>query len=209
MSGDGKGDRILGGASTYRAGTEKWIENGIQYERTLFKNTRVKPGVLHIPTDVRRWAEQQGIEKCVLINPHVKKSAGRSKDWGWERWLELASRSKHRLVQCDYGKGLVPGVDAIETPTFEHGAALIGASLGVVTTEGGMHHAAGALRKPAVVIFGGTNPPQVMGYEFHQNLAVDYPDALGRRGEHPSCRAAMAMITVEQVLAAMKEAFGG
>jgi hypothetical protein len=59
-----------------------------------------------------------------------------------------------------------------------------------------------------VVIFGGTNPPSILGYDFHENLAVDYPDALGRRGDHPSCRAAMALITVDAVLEAMKAAFG-
>jgi ADP-heptose:LPS heptosyltransferase len=178
-------------------------------ERTIFNPAfKVKPGLLEIPDHVSAWAESLGIGDCVLLNPHVKKSPGKSKDWGWERWLELAARSPYALLQCDYGKALLPGVRAIETPTFEHAAALIGFSRGVVTSEGGMHHAAGALRSPAVVIFGGTNPPSILGYDFHQNLAVDSPDALGRRGEHPSCRAAMALITVDMVLDAMQRAFG-
>lgn len=199
----GHGDRLISKRYCLRN------EHGPDGERTIFNTAfKVKPGKLHLSPEVMGWAQQQDVASCVLVNPHVKKSPGKSKDWGWERWLELAGRSKHLLAQCDYGKPLLPGVEAIETPTFEHAAALIAAARGIVTTEGGMHHAAGALRCPAVVIFGGTNPPSILGYDFHENLAVDYPDALGRRGDHPSCRAAMALITVDMVLEAMRRAFG-
>ena len=178
-------------------------------ERTIFNPAfKAKPGRLDIPLEVMEWAAQQNVTSCVLVNPHVKKSPGKSKDWGWGRWLELATRAQYSLLQCDFGKPLLPGVRAIATPTFEHAAALIDYSRGIVTTEGGMHHAAGALRSAAVVIFGGTNPPSILGYDFHENLAVDSPDALGRRGDHPSCRAAMALITVDMVLEAMERAFG-
>ena len=36
--------------------------------------------------------------------------------------------------------------------------------------EGGFAHAAAALSKPAVVIYGGWIPPEVTGYEFHENI---------------------------------------
>lgn len=200
----GRGDQILGG-KPYALRNEHNADG----ERTIFNPSfKVKPGRLDIPDEVSKWAQSLEIGSCVLLNPHVKKSPGKSKDWGWERWLELSSRASYWLLQCDFGKPLLPDVRAIQTPTFEHAAALIAFSRGIVTTEGGMHHAAGALRKPAVVIFGGTNPPSIMGYDFHENLAVDSPDALGRRGEHPSCRAAMALITVDTVLEAMRKAFG-
>jgi hypothetical protein len=198
----GYGDQIIG--------KRYWLrhEHNPDGERTIFNPAfKVEPGHLDIPKHVTKWAIRQNVSDCVLVNPHVKKSPGRSKDWGWERWLELASRSPYSLLQCDYGKTLLPGVRAIDTPTFEHAAALIACSRGLVTSEGGMHHAAGALLKPAVVVFGGTNPPSILGYDFHENLAVDSPDALGRRGEHPSCRAAMALITVDMVLDAMQRAF--
>jgi ADP-heptose:LPS heptosyltransferase len=199
----GYGDRLIGKGYALRHAHDP------DGERTIFDpRFKVKPGKLDISNELMRWATRAVSDDDVLVNPHVKKAAGRSKDWGWGCWEELASRSKHQLVQCAYGKPLLPGVEAIETPTFEHGAALIAVSRGIVTTEGGMHHAAGALRCPAVVIFGGTNPPSILGYDFHENLAVDAPDALGRRGEHPSCRAAMALITVDMVLEAMQRAFG-
>ena len=39
--------------------------------------------------------------------------------------------------------------------------------------EGGFHHAAAALNKKAVVIFGGFIDPLVTGYDFHNNIYVD------------------------------------
>ena len=39
--------------------------------------------------------------------------------------------------------------------------------------EGGFHHAAAALNKKAVVIFGGFIHPSVTGYNFHRNIFVD------------------------------------
>jgi len=199
----GHGDQLI----SKRYCLRNW--HGPDGERTIFNPAfKVKPGRLDIPPDVMVWATQQDVSGCVLVNPHVKKSAGKSKDWGVGRWMELAARAPYSLLQCDFGKPLLPGVRSIATPTFEHAAALLKCSRGIVTTEGGMHHAAGALQSPAVVIFGGTNPPSILGYDFHENLAVDSPDALGRRGDHPSCRTAMALITVDMVLDAMRKAFG-
>ena len=39
--------------------------------------------------------------------------------------------------------------------------------------EGGFHHAAAALNKKAVVIFGGFIHPSVTGYDFHRNIFID------------------------------------
>ena len=195
----GYGDNLISKGYALRA----------EKHRTYFNpDFKVTPGHLPINPGLVRWAVSQAVAKCVMVNPHVKKWPGKSKDWGWEKWLELAEKSGYKLFQCGYGKPSIPGVPEIETPTFEHAAALLKVCRGIVTTEGGMHHAAGALLKPAVIIFGGTNPPSVLGYDFHENLAVDYPEALGRRGPHPACQAAMDMITVDAVLEAMGRAFG-
>ena len=39
-----------------------------------------------------------------------------------------------------------------------------------VGPEGGFSHVAGALRKKAVVYYGGWITPDVIGYDFHENL---------------------------------------
>jgi hypothetical protein len=70
--------------------------------------------------------------------------------------------------------------------------------------EGGLHHAAAAVRLPAVVIFGGFITPAVTGYAEQVNLTapglgVAHPLGCGRRVDCPHCADAIAQITPELV----------
>ena len=72
--------------------------------------------------------------------------------------------------------------------------------------EGGFAHAAAALSKPAVVIFGGWITPKVTGYEFHENLYVDIegsPCGIRDR-ECDHCKKCMDLITVDNVVNAVE-----
>ena len=44
-----------------------------------------------------------------------------------------------------------------------------------VGPEGGFSHVAGALKKKAVVYYGGWITPEVIGYSFHENLYYSNP----------------------------------
>ncbi len=73
--------------------------------------------------------------------------------------------------------------------------------------EGGFAHAAAALSKPAVVIFGGWITPKVTGYEFHENLYVDIegsPCGIRDR-ECDHCKKCMDLITVDNVVNAVEK----
>lgn len=170
---------------------------------------RVVPGRVEIPADLMAWASKATPRGHIMVEPHVKgRHSADNKDWGWRRWVSLAERSKWPLVQClSKGRSALPGVQVIETPTFDHALAVMAQCKGLVTTEGGLHHAAGALHKRAVVIFGAFNLPNMFGYEFHINVWEPDPDGLGQRKSHPACRAAMERITVDRVLEAMETAF--
>lgn len=198
------GDRIIGGMSVY---ADRKLSTK---QRTVFRKTKgmMQPGQLVLSSRMKRWAKGAIPEgKYVMVNPHVKvPSTCAAKDWGWTKWVELAERlPPDYLLQCDYGFRILPNVRVVSTMTFDHAAALLTRCRGILTTEGGMHHAAGALHKPAVVIFGGTNPPSVLGYDFHTNLAVDDPKALGWRCYNADAAAAMDRITVDMVYAATKK----
>ncbi len=66
--------------------------------------------------------------------------------------------------------------------------------------EGGLHHAAAALRVRAVVIFGSFISPETTGYPFHANCYVaDAHAPCGRWGDCAGCRAAMDAISPELV----------
>lgn len=201
VGGGGRGDQILATTND----TRNWYGFGTP-ERTIFNpRFKVKPGKV----EVRHldWAKQY--EGCILVEPHIKGTySGENKRWPWDYWIELVQRSPWPLSQFSYGKDLLPGVTPIESPSFDHAVSLLAVSRGAVLTEGGLHHAAGALGKPAVVIFGAFNLAFMMGYDFHFNLEEQDPVCLGRRKTHPACLAAMRRITVDRVLEAMHRMLG-
>lgn len=171
-------------------------------KRAIFNpRFRVKPGIVKVKH--RKWAEQYAGR--ILVEPHVKgKFSGDNKRWPWKRWQALVNKSPFPLMQCaPEGKEFLEGVERVVTPSFEHAVSVLAVSKGIVTTEGGLHHAAGALGKPAVVIFGAFNTPEMFGYEFHENIAEPDPEGLGWRFTHPACVAAMKRISVNRVLEAM------
>lgn len=202
--GTGWGDKILASVEPDRPGYLLRIEDG----RDIFNpDFRLIPGRIDFAPDVLDWAECAP-EGCILVHPYSRHGGG-NKEWGRERYSEAVARSGRRFVQClAPGHEALPGVTAVETPSFWHAAAVLARSVGYLGGEGAFSHAAGALGKPAVVIFGAFNSPALLGYPWHVNLEAPDPECLGRREAHPACRAAMDRITVGQVLKAMEAAFG-
>lgn len=176
------------------AAVDRWVFN---------PRFKVKPG--RIEVQHRQWAEQYAGR--ILVAPSAPTAySGANKCWPY--WQGLIDRAPYRLAQCSPSEPLIKGVELIRTPTFEHAVSVLAVSRGIVTTEGGMHHAAGALAKPAVVIFGAFNTSAMFGYDCHVNLDEPDADGLGRRETHPACVQAMRRITVERVLAAMVRLWG-
>ncbi len=141
----------------------------------------------------------------VVIEPHVKANASPNKAWPWARWQALVHSlrwARHPYVQLGpRGTRRLAGVAFIETPTFPDAARALSGAAALITTEGGLHHAAAALGVPAIVIFGGMTSPANTGYAAHVNLfePMDGASPCGQRVPCAHCRAAMARITVERV----------
>lgn len=160
---------------------------------------RVAPGALYGVSPVAH-------EK-VVIEPNYKPDfIGINKDWGWEKYeAVVAKMGADCFVQLGPpGVRRLEGVEYVETPTFRDALNHLAGSRGYLGPEGGLHHAAGALALPAVVIFGGHTPPTVTGYGWsnHHNLASE--DAgCGHMFPCGHCRQAMESITVESVLKAL------
>ena len=174
-------------------------------ERQIYNpHFRVKPG--RITVRHAKWAEQYSGR--ILVEPHIKGTFS-AENKRWPYWHELVERSPLKLAQCaPSGRKLLEGVERIETPSFDHAVSVLSVARGIVTTDGGLHHAAGALGKPAVVIWGSYSDPKILGYDFHENIAEPDPDGLGWRHTHPACVAAMQRITVERVIEAMVRLWG-
>lgn len=198
----GRGDEIMATTNNIK----QWYAYNTPEKSVFNPNFKVKPGrvaVLHA-----KWASKyRGV---LLVEPHIKGTfSGENKQWPWEYWEELVRLSPFPLAQCaPEGRRVLDGVQRIRTDTFDHAVSVLSVAKGLVTTEGGLHHAAGALRKPAVVIFGAFNSPKLFGYDFHENLEEPDPDGLGQRKTHPACVAAMRRITADRVLAAMVRLWG-
>lgn len=198
----GHGDRIM---ASVRTNDEPWYVKERTEERWYFNDAfKVRPGRIALNPALLEWAMPIARNK-ILIEPHIKGTASAdNKDWGWHNWLEVARDSRLPLLQCIQGnRDPLPGVEHIHTPSFEHALACLAVSEGMVTTEGGMHHAAAALGRPAVVIFGAFNSPALFGYPTHINIASPDPEGLGWRKPNKACRDAMNRITPNEVMKAM------
>lgn len=139
----------------------------------------------------------------VLIEPHVKKTAG-NKQWPPERYAQVARMllaHGYHVRQFDYGSGVMRGVEPIATANFRQALAALGRAALFVGPEGGLHHGAAAVEIPAVVIFGGFIHPRTTGYDTHVNL-FSGEIACGLTSPCPHCRRAMDAITVDEVWAA-------
>lgn len=192
--------------------------SGMDGNRILWRKWDMAPGEIRLTADERKWAVEQfkmGEQhpRFLIINPSWKArgGGGQNKDWGAENWRRVAA-SLDDILLVQFTEPYLPGTVRIATPTFRHACAILERAIGYVGHEGGLHHAAAALGKPAVVVFGGYISPEVTGYHNHQNLyAPDerYPLGCGTVTPCEHCRESMNKITVEQVVNAVKEMVNG
>lgn len=191
--------------------TQPWYALEVTKERITFNpDFRAPRGIVRVPPKRAAWARERIAPDEILLEPHIKgRFSASNKRWPWTHWtwlVGLARAHGYRLVQpIQPGRAALEGVRSIPTPTFWHAVALLEAARGLVTTDGGLHHAAGALHRPAVVIWGAYSPPAILGYPDHVNLDAPDPAGLGQRRPHPACERAMQRITPQQVLNGMQQ----
>jgi Glycosyltransferase family 9 (heptosyltransferase) len=148
----------------------------------------------------------------VVVEPCLSADSNPNKAWIWDRWEALVRTCTDiQFVQCLHADSRVlPGARTVTTASFRDACALLELADGLVTTEGGLHHAAAALWRPAVVIFGGCASVQITGYDGHRNLADTGPETpCGRYLPCAHCRDAMARIAIEDVASAVRRMTAG
>lgn len=197
-----KGNRIYNRQDSANA---RWIWN---YE------FRAEPGEFFFDRNEVRNGRRYG-KGFVLIEPDVPswKSVAPNKDWGREKYQDLADRLRKdgfRLAQFRHDKSGPPltGVEHFKTLGYRDGAAILSHAALFIGPEGGLHHAAAAVGKPGVVIFGGFIPPEVTGYETHTNLTGG-ATACGRYMPCQHCIETMRRISVEEVYDVAMRFLGG
>lgn len=165
------------------------------------RHFRAEPGELYL--SVEEIAPYRRYGGYVYIEPNCKGEITENKDWGFEKWQAVVEGLPEiRFVQGP-GKRL-KGVEQVETPSFRHACGLLSACAFFVGTDGGLHHAAAALGKPAVVVWGGYASPENLGYSSQVNLC-ETKRWCGERKSCDHCRKALDAVKVERVIAEVKK----
>lgn len=166
---------------------------------------KAKPGVVAFSPAQRKIIDEWSREPFVVVEPFIKRKAPVNKQWPISRFGEVIKRlAKHvKVVQLSSPENREDFTGAIRVPTqsFKDAIAYVAASKLYVGPEGGLHHAAAAVGKPAVVTFGGFIAPQITGYDTHTNLVGNAEYACGTKtGRCDHCMSALDSISVEEVV---------
>lgn len=177
-------------------------EHGGRWE---WRDFDCEPGEIYLTGYEKR--AYAGRPPVIVIEPTLKMSATRNKDWGlsnWRRFIMLAGEAGYSLSHLrPRGTRCMDRVRSVLTPDFRSACAALMHAKAYVGHEGALHHAAAALGIPAVVIFGGFISPAQTGYKMHRNLFTG-GEPCGKRLPCQHCAAAMAAITPERVLEELK-----
>lgn len=148
----------------------------------------------------------------IVIEPSLKGGASPNKDWGWERWQELATLMvAHGLQPTQVGPAetrLLRGVEFVHTNSMRYAAAVLAGARAAVLPEGGLHHVAAAVGCAAVVLYGGFITPAVTGYAGQVGLfhaTSEHPLGCGWRRSCRHCADAMAQFPPAKVHEALQQ----
>ncbi len=176
-------------------------------------NWKCKPGEIYLTSVEKSFGEARKSDVIIEPNAPAWKSVAPNKDWGFSKYQAVCTNlvlGGYRVIQPVYNS--VPRLQGAKHVKSDSGfrgcLSLIANSRMYLGPEGGLHHGAAAVDKPAVVLFGGFIPPQVTGYDTHKNLAGS-DTFCGSYNRCQHCVDAMAKITVEEVIESCRSILRG
>ena len=133
-----------------------------------------------------------------------------NKDWGYSNWKKLVDKIKNEylIIQIVHEKTkIIEGIYHTKKMSFRIACAVLNGADMYVGPEGGFGHVAAALKKQAVIYFGGWNSPNDIGYDGHHH--VYFENQLSPCGELKKicqhCNEAREKISVEHFLKYIKK----
>ena len=148
----------------------------------------------------------------IKINNFQLSIKHQNKDWGYENWVQLVNKIKNDNLIIHSIHDETKIIDGIYSPkemNFRTACAILKLSDLYIGPEGGFGHVAAALRKKAVLYFGGWISPDVIGYDFHENIYYDNDSSpcgeIKKLCNH--CNDARKSITVDIFLKHITKAF--
>ena len=190
----------------------------------IYLNDIEKKNGLNIIKKAKKLWEDYFSEKSkilVLIEPNVKGTiyskvvgtttagdANLNRDWGFNKWQKVINALKDKVV---FIQPLVKGVKKLSNVihvdcNFRVALSILNQCDMFLGTHCGYSHAAAALKKDAINIFGGWLSPEIMGYKFHTNYYIDLPDSpCGSRKICGHCKDCMDQIKIEDIVASLEQ----
>ena len=136
----------------------------------------------------------------IIIEPKIKPGAPPGKQW--HHYQDVVDAfPDDKFLQFNFPT--LDGVDVQKANVIQAAQWIAGCRC-YIGTEGFLHHLAAAFDKPAVVLFGGYAPPEILGYDSHTNISYKAPAELGNR----KARGAMDHIPPETVIKALRNYCG-
>ena len=182
-------------------GRRPYIKEILEDRFVFREDFKASPGELFI--------ERQPKQDYILIEPNTKADfkLGQNKDWGFDRWQEVANLDLPFMQTGVADKQGLAGVSRVVTNSFRDALKVLSGARLLVTTDGALHHAAAALGVPAVVIWGGVASPKNLGYDMHKNIWHGAEPCGMHSKVCDHCKRALDAVTVEEVKQAVLEAY--
>lgn len=185
----------------------------------FLSNSEIQNSKKIIEEAKKYWCEKntQPLKKIIFIEPtstkigeeHYLHFKHLNKDWGIQNWLELAEiiGNEYLIIQSTHDQETSLKNVYKCNVDFRTACAIINECDLFLGPEGGLGHAAAALSKPAVIIFGGWIHPSVTGYSFHENIYIDIKGSpCGARSyQCDHCKKCMKQITITDVIDSIKK----
>jgi ADP-heptose:LPS heptosyltransferase len=189
-------------------GYRRYIKAVTEEKLIYDQDFKAEPGEIFLTDEEKNRYED--LKPFILIEPNTKSfPISKNKRWPIQKWQQVVDELKDefKFIQPLTGKYKIQGIPNVGTRDFRDGVALMNQSDLLVTTDGGLHHAAAALGKKAVVIWGGLTSPKNLGYDFHINLHAG-SQPCGSKVPCAHCLFELEKITPEMVVKAIRSVFG-
>ena len=154
------------------------------------------------------WKEKNSREykKIIFIEPSriktAKNNAGKNRGWEINKWQSFINiySNEYLFIQSIYKESdTLNGVYSFKSG-FREACAVLNKCDYTVGGEGGFTHAAGALNKKGLYIYGGWVDPNITGYSDHKNIYIDIEGSpCGMKTECEHCKKCNEIMTVDMI----------
>lgn len=170
---------------------------------------------LNIISKAKKWWKKEknyNFENIIFLEPSriktTKNNASQNRNWGLENWKKFVNihKDKYLFVQSIFkNSDLISGTFKFES-NFREACAVLNKCDYTIGGEGGFTHAAAALKKKGLFIYGGWVHPSITGYKIHKNIYIDIEGSpCGMKVDCEHCKKCKEIMTVEMITKNFRE----